>query len=71
MKYKYLEAIMAEKGYTRKRLAEETGIKYPYLAKRISGYVNFSIDEIRTIINVLNLTDEEIRIAFNFNKKVS
>jgi len=71
MRYHYLEAIMKEKGYKRNSLAEEIGMKPPYLAKRILGYTKFDVDEIRAIIKALNLSDKEIRIAFNFDEKVS
>lgn len=67
MRLAQLEALMKEKKVSRYELAEATGIKYPYLSKRILGYIEFNLSEIRKIIKCLKLTDEEIRKAFYLN----
>ena len=69
MTYKALEDVAETKGYSRDKLAECIGLTYNQLTKRILGYVQFSLDEIREIVKVLNLSIEEYN--FSFKIKVS
>lgn len=64
MKYKALEDVAETKGYDRKALAESLGLTYNQLTKRILGYVQFSLDEIRMIVKVLDLSIEEYNFIF-------
>lgn len=67
MKLVQLVATMNEKKINRVQLADDLGITYNALTKRILGYVEFDLSEIREIIKILNLTDEEIRRCFYLN----
>ena len=64
MTYKALEDVAETKGYGRERLAESIGLSYNQLTKRILGYVQFNLDEIRTIVKVLELSIEEYNFIF-------
>ena len=64
MTYKALEDVAETKGYNRKMLAESLGLTYNQLTKRILGYVQFDLDEIRKIVKVLDLSIEEYNFIF-------
>ena len=64
MTYKALEDVANAKGYDRKTLAESIGLTYNQLTKRVLGYVQFSLDEIRKIVEILNLSIEEYNFIF-------
>ena len=64
MTYKALEDVAETKGYNRKKLAESLGLTYNQLTKRILGYVQFDLDEIRKIVKVLDLSIEEYNFIF-------
>ena len=64
MTYKALEDVAETKGYDRNMLAESIGLTYNQLTKRILGYVQFDLDEIRAIVKVLDLSVEEYNFIF-------
>ena len=64
MTYKALEDVAETKGYDRGMLAESIGLTYNQLTKRILGYVQFDLDEIRKIVRVLDLSIEEYNFIF-------
>jgi len=64
MTYKALEDVAKTKGYSREVLAESIGLSYNQLTKRILGYVQFNLDEIRAIVKVLELSIEEYNFIF-------
>jgi len=64
MRLAQLEAIMKEKNITRKELAEAIGVKYLYLSKRILGYIEIDVTDMRKIIKCLNLTNDEVIRCF-------
>ena len=64
MTYKALEDVAEAKGYSREKLAEALDLTYNQLTKRILGYVQFSLDEIRKIVEVLDLSIEEYNFIF-------
>lgn len=58
MKLKRLKGIMAEKGYSGTKLAEETGIKVETMRRKLrSG--KFGIDEAAKISEVLGINEPE------------
>lgn len=64
MRLAQLEAIMKDRCITRKELADSIGVTYNYLAKRILGYIEIDVVDMRKIIKILNLTNEEIVRCF-------
>ena len=64
MRLAQLEAIMKEKSITRQELADSMEVKYLYLTKRILGYIDIDVTDMRKIIKILNLTNEEIVRCF-------
>lgn len=67
MRLAQLEAIMREKNISRQQLAEGLGVTYSYLSKRILGYIEFDIGEVRKVIKCLNLNIEETIRCFYLN----
>lgn len=64
MKYYGLDAVIKDKGTTRKELAEGIGMSYNALSKRIIGLIEFDLKELRAITDYLNLTTEEFKNIF-------
>lgn len=64
MTYKALEDVAEAKGYSREKLAGNIGLTYNQLTKRILGYVQFSLDDIRKIVKILDLSMEEYNFIF-------
>lgn len=48
---------MTEMGYSRETFAEEIGMNYQSLCRRLNGTTDFSLKEMQTICKVLNITD--------------
>lgn len=66
--YNKLKYYISERVGTQKMMAEALGMTYSTFSKKISNKRQFSQNEIVDVINVLNLTDEEIRECF-FTKR--
>ena len=64
MKYLYLDTVIKERGFSRKDVAKAIGLSYNALSKRITGYVEFDLNELRAIRKYLSLTNEEFGFIF-------
>lgn len=64
MKYHYLDTVIKDKGSSRKEVATAIGMSYNALSKRITGYVEFELTELRAIAEYLNLTYDEFGFIF-------
>ena len=51
------QAMLSKYGYTKKKLAEELGISYLALYRRISNGGNFSVEEVRKLITIFGKED--------------
>lgn len=60
MQYAKLNGRIHEYYRTQKSLAENLGMTSSYLSKRLRGEVPFSINDIRTISNALNIPVDSI-----------
>ncbi len=52
-----LKGLMAEKGYSIRRLSDETGISLSTLSNKLNGATEFKTSEILMISNVLQIRD--------------
>lgn len=52
--------IMGDKRWSRKKLAEMTGISRPSLSNKLNGDVDFTYAELVTVIDVLGVAWEEL-----------
>lgn len=52
-----LKGLMVEKGYSIRRLSEETGIPLSTLSNKLNGITEFKTSEILMISNVLKIRD--------------
>ena len=59
-----LRGAMAERGYSLKRLADETQINRRTLRRRMNSGYDFKIKEVEAIRDVLSLTTEETAMIF-------
>ena len=59
-----LKAEIVRKGYSVPVLAKEIGISKKALYCKMTGKSNFKLNEMRKIINILNLTNEKILYIF-------
>lgn len=59
-----LKGALAERGYTVKRLADETDINYRTLRRRFENGENFRIGEVEAIREILSLTPDEVHLIF-------
>ena len=59
-----LRGKIVAKGYTIERFCEEAGFNRATFDRKLSGKYEFDRAEIRRIITVLELTDEEVRAIF-------
>ena len=64
MKYLYLDTVIKERGFSRKEVAKAIGLSYNALSKRITGYVEFDLGELRAIAKYLGLTHDEFGFIF-------
>lgn len=64
-----LKAVLAEKNLRAKDLAHDIGIPASALSLRLSGKREFRVSEIKKIIDVLQLTGEQI-LAIFFGQEV-
>lgn len=64
MNISLLKYLMEQKGVTKNDLATAIGVKYNAICSRLSGKIEFKRIEIKTIINLLNLTDEQVMDVF-------
>lgn len=51
-------------GYKITYIAEKCGITYQAFNNRMNGEVEFRVDEVRALKELLNLEDEEVNIIF-------
>ena len=63
---KLLQARMILKGYTQRKLAQETEIGVNVLNKKINNNGVFRCDEVDKICKVLNITDAEEKVEIFF-----
>lgn len=59
-----LKYLMEQKGVTKKELAAAIGVQYNAICSRLAGKIEFKRNEMRTIISLLNLTDEQVMDVF-------
>lgn len=59
-----LSQKIQESGYKKSFLAEKCGICYQAFINRMKGIVEFRIDEIRVLRDILKLSDREVIIIF-------
>ena len=62
--FPHLRGAMASKGITITKLAELTGMGKSTLSNKLNGHTEFNLKDIKTIKDVLNITDVE-NIFFN------
>lgn len=61
MNYFQLEGFIKDvKGRNRQEFAQDIGMSYQALSKRLLGHKSFTVDEVRKIIKVYSLTREEV-----------
>lgn len=60
LKYPELAAEMVRKGDTQRTLAKKLGMSYTAIWRRLSGRVDFTIDEIEDICELYGKTFEEL-----------
>lgn len=59
-----LRAVILERGMTQEQVAGALGVSAPTLNCRINNKVEFKVSEVKKIQEILNLTDEEVRLIF-------
>ena len=59
-----LKEKIREGGYTTKTLAFLMGINYVTLYRKVNGDSEFTRNEICSMINILNLSDDEVKEIF-------
>ena len=59
-----LKGIMASKDYSIQRLADEIGINYSTMQRKISGKATFDLEEAKKIRDILQMTPEETNLVF-------
>ena len=64
MNVSLLKYLMEQKGITKNELASAIGVKYNAICSRLAGKIEFKRSEIRIIISLLNLTDEQVMDVF-------
>lgn len=71
MKYNYMKMLgrMAELGISKEKLSKEIGIGRTSLYKKLKSETEFTQDEIKACVKILNLSDEDIPTYF-FTAKV-
>ena len=65
-----LRGAIAERGYSLKRLADETAINYRTLRRRFENGENFRVGEVEAIRETLSLTPDEVHLIF-FDEEVA
>jgi transcriptional regulator with XRE-family HTH domain len=55
-----IRMVMGDKRWSRKKLAEVTGISRPSLSNRLNGDVDFTYAELRAVIEALEVEWEEL-----------
>jgi len=70
MKENLLRGKIVEKGFNIENFCREAGFVRSTFDRKLNGQTEFDRAEIDTIINVLNLSDEELRNIF-FTKVVA
>lgn len=63
-----LNGIIAEKGVTKTQLAENINLSRMGLYTKIEGRVDFNLREVRKIVEVLEMTLEEVQEVFGIIK---
>lgn len=59
-----LKSVIIERGLTQEQVADAIGVSLQTFNGKINNKVEFKVSEVKKIQEILNLTDEEVRLIF-------